>query len=107
MTGLVCPACQAEDASTVKDSRANAGGWRRRRVCVCGHRFTTLEVVMTGEPVTFEQTTSYGLGRYVVAATTDRPHAERQAMVAEAVRLMFKAAGLPVPPALAEGDRDA
>lgn len=42
---LVCPKCQQRSTSVV-DSRPDQKGEhiRRRRECVCGHRFTTLEI---------------------------------------------------------------
>jgi hypothetical protein len=45
-TGLVCSACGVADGAEVRDSRAQPGGWRRRRVCACGHRFSTIELVI-------------------------------------------------------------
>lgn len=45
--GLLCPACQGRN-STVKDARATKGGTiRRRRECAaCGHRVSTVEVIV-------------------------------------------------------------
>lgn len=37
-----CPACGSHQTST-KDVRASDGNVRRRKLCVCGHRFTTYE----------------------------------------------------------------
>lgn len=42
-TGLRCPACGGTDHE-VKDSRRAASWIRRRRLCSCGHRFTSYEV---------------------------------------------------------------
>lgn len=52
--GILCPECGDAD-SGVKDSRAQPDGWRRRRLCACGHRFTTLEVTVHDEPVVIER----------------------------------------------------
>ncbi len=45
--GLVCPLCQSSNTG-VKDSRpsvvANIFTIRRRRVCQCGHSFSTFEI---------------------------------------------------------------
>ena len=49
--GILCPSCATPDSKTV-DSRPHSGGWRRRRTCVNGHRFTTIEVVTTEKPRT-------------------------------------------------------
>lgn len=49
MTGILCPACGSAD-NGVTDTRAHRYGWRRRRACSCGERFTTLELVVTEEP---------------------------------------------------------
>lgn len=43
-----CPECEAETA--VVDSRKVEGTTRRRRECLEGHRFTTLETVVVVEP---------------------------------------------------------
>lgn len=39
-----CPRCQAE--TTVSETRISPAGMRRRRHCACGHRFTTIEVIV-------------------------------------------------------------
>lgn len=41
--GIECPVCGSFDHS-VKDSRGGIGYWRRRRLCKCGERFTTVEI---------------------------------------------------------------
>lgn len=54
MTGLLCPAC-GNDKLVVRDSRPQPCGVRRRRVCECGHRFTTIETVIADAPIVIEQ----------------------------------------------------
>lgn len=54
MTGLLCPAC-GNDKQVVRDSRPQPSGTRRRRVCGCGHRFTTIETVIGDDPIVIEQ----------------------------------------------------
>lgn len=46
---LPCPHC-GERKSKVVDSRHAANHTRRRRVCACGTRFTTHEVVVSEAP---------------------------------------------------------
>ena len=41
--GIACPHCGSIDHA-VKDSRPGPGYLRRRRYCVCGQRFTTVEI---------------------------------------------------------------
>ena len=43
--GIPCPACGGHD-HTVKDSRPGVDYLRRRRYCVCGSRFTTVELMV-------------------------------------------------------------
>lgn len=51
MTGIVCPTCSSSNIG-VRDSRPARGVQRRRYLCACGHRFTTIEtVVQIGSPV--------------------------------------------------------
>lgn len=53
-SGLHCPKCNAIVTSGVVDCRLAFGGFRRRRECQCGERFTTLETVVElhpGQPV--------------------------------------------------------
>ena len=47
---MICPFCREKDTSVV-DSRPTEDGTaiRRRRLCVCGHRFTTFERVQFRE----------------------------------------------------------
>ena len=47
---MLCPFCREKDSSVV-DSRPTEDGTaiRRRRLCVCGHRFTTFERVQFRE----------------------------------------------------------
>lgn len=61
VTGICCPACDAT-GNEVRDSRSNHlnSTIRRRRVCDCGERFSTIEVVVTGEALLLEK--SYGRG---------------------------------------------
>ena len=40
---MTCPECGSPDTYVI-ESRASNGTIRRRRECVCGHRFTTYEV---------------------------------------------------------------
>lgn len=54
MTGVLCPACGSAKTD-VKDSRPQPGGWRRRRRCACGHRFTTMELVVDERPRVVQQ----------------------------------------------------
>jgi hypothetical protein len=42
---MQCPACGSNETA-VKDSRPNGVRIRRRRVCECGHRFTTHEMTV-------------------------------------------------------------
>lgn len=53
-TGLACPAC-GYAKTEVKDSRPNVADTliRRRRHCICGTRFSTVEVIVpsTGDVV--------------------------------------------------------
>lgn len=45
--GFPCPKC-GEHAAGVKTTRLiTRPATRRRRVCTCGHRFTTMEVVVS------------------------------------------------------------
>jgi len=54
--GLGCSACGEAGLSEVLDSRPQEGGWRRRRRCACGHRFSTMEVVVSEDaPMIVEQ----------------------------------------------------
>jgi transcriptional regulator NrdR family protein len=41
--GIVCPACGSANVG-VKDTRPFPGGIRRRRLCECGTRFSTMEM---------------------------------------------------------------
>lgn len=45
--GIACPSCGGRSAQ-VKDSRGHPNGvyTRRRRLCACGFRFTTQEIVV-------------------------------------------------------------
>lgn len=45
--GLLCPKC-AGPGLEVTDSRPGVGYIRRRRLCTCGHRVTTVEVIVEG-----------------------------------------------------------
>lgn len=60
-TGIACPACGKVE-NGVKDSRANKSDTsiRRRRRCVCGERFTTVEVVVTGHRALLEHSHGHG-----------------------------------------------
>lgn len=51
-TSLKCPKCGNALKSDVLDSRSPLTGdyIRRRRVCQCGHKFTTREVVWSDNP---------------------------------------------------------
>ena len=42
---MQCPKC-CSDENDVKDSRPYKNYIRRRRLCVCGHRYTTIEATM-------------------------------------------------------------
>lgn len=42
--GVLCPSC-GNNTHSVVDSRGFGGGQRRRRICSCGFRFTTFELV--------------------------------------------------------------
>ena len=42
---IACPEC-GRRASRVVDSRVRSTGLRRRRLCTCGHRYTTYERVV-------------------------------------------------------------
>lgn len=53
--GLICACCGAVGCSEVRDSRPQQGGWRRRRVCACGHRFSTMEVIVEDTPMIVER----------------------------------------------------
>lgn len=41
-SAFACPECKTTKTKCV-DSRLGPNGWRRRRLCENGHRFTTLE----------------------------------------------------------------
>lgn len=41
---MKCPTCQQE--TTVAETRVVVSGMRRRRRCLCGARFTTVEVIV-------------------------------------------------------------
>jgi transcriptional regulator NrdR family protein len=43
-----CPSCGK--ASSVLETRRSPNGTRRRRVCACGGKFTTLEIVVPDNP---------------------------------------------------------
>lgn len=44
MADIPCPYC-GDGENVVKDSRPFGEGIKRRRLCLCGHRFTTFESV--------------------------------------------------------------
>lgn len=48
--GLVCPHCGTSDDTRTLNSRQHASGRNRRHLCGCGHRFTTIEVVVSEKP---------------------------------------------------------
>jgi len=60
VSGLSCPACGAVEGIVVRDTRPQPGGQRRRRVCSCGHRFTTIEVIVDRHPVILERVSLHG-----------------------------------------------
>ncbi len=43
---LICPRCKQLTRQDVLDSRPSQDGIRRRRLCPCGHRFTTRERIV-------------------------------------------------------------
>ena len=43
--GIICPECGAANNSEVTDSRPREKGLYRRRKCICGYRWSTLEVL--------------------------------------------------------------
>ena len=47
---MICPSCKKGETSVV-DSRPTEDGTaiRRRRLCICGHRFTTFERIQFRE----------------------------------------------------------
>lgn len=59
MTGIICPACGSAKTD-VKDSRPQPDGWRRRRLCGCGHRFSTMELVVDERPRVVQQVVTQG-----------------------------------------------
>lgn len=50
MTGITCPRCRASGATFVTRSLPHANGRTRRHRCDCGHRFSTIEVVVSEKP---------------------------------------------------------
>jgi transcriptional regulator NrdR family protein len=44
MSGIECPACHRTASETI-ETRRGCNKIRRRRICSCGHRFTTVEVL--------------------------------------------------------------
>jgi len=49
-TGLTCTRCGKADDTRTLASRPHVSGRSRRHLCGCGHRFTTIEVVVSDSP---------------------------------------------------------
>jgi transcriptional regulator NrdR family protein len=45
---MTCPFCGSDDTNVTETRSAGKGRTRRRRICVCGKRFTTVEFVWNG-----------------------------------------------------------
>ena len=54
---MICPSCKKGETSVV-DSRPTEDGTaiRRRRLCICGHRFTTFERIQFRELMVVKKT---------------------------------------------------
>jgi transcriptional regulator NrdR family protein len=50
---MICPKC--ESPTEVINSRKKDGNVVRRRLCACGERFSTKEVITTSRKVTFKK----------------------------------------------------
>lgn len=50
---MICPKC--ESPTEVINSRKKDGTVVRRRLCVCGERFSTKEVIVASKKVTFKK----------------------------------------------------
>lgn len=95
--GITCPSCGLRDTSEVKDSRPTTNGQRRRRLCPCGHRFTTAEVVVPpmGTVVRIADR-DCGLGRHgvVIDLQLDDGEDGKRALAARIARAVDQVLGL-------------
>jgi hypothetical protein len=90
---VICPSCKS-DSNRVIDSRCRTGAYvRRRRLCSCGDRFTTIEIALSpGESVLLSRAGG------IMSPVMVSPHiAHAQEMHALRTQLLLMARSLATP----------